>query len=81
MRGRRYNRTKKKQGGTGANQHVQKSQVDTSADTATALAEQHGVSRATVIRDGSRGNQHKVAGAEVALASTAESLAAAPKNT
>ena len=54
MRGRRYNRTKKKQGGTGANQHVQKSQVDTSADTATALAEQHGVSRATVIRDGKR---------------------------
>ena len=32
----------------------QKSQVDTSADTATALAEQHGVSRATVIRDGKR---------------------------
>jgi N6-adenosine-specific RNA methylase IME4 len=54
LRGRRYNLTKQKQGGTGSNQHKQKSQSDTSADTATALAEQHGVSRATIIRDGKK---------------------------
>lgn len=47
-------RTKQKQGGTGANQFKQKSQSDTSADTATTLGAQHGVSRATVIRDGKR---------------------------
>ncbi|MHB8521017.1 MAG: hypothetical protein ACYDH9_09680 [Limisphaerales bacterium] len=45
---------KKLQGGTGANQFKQKSQSDTSADTASAIAAKHGVSRATVIRDGKR---------------------------
>jgi N6-adenosine-specific RNA methylase IME4 len=54
LRGRRYNRTKKAQGGTGSNQFKQKLQSDTSADAATALALRHGVSRATVIRDGKR---------------------------
>ena len=73
MRGRRYNRTKKSHGAEPGTKRI-KSQSDTLPDTATALAEQHGVSRATVIRDGSRGNQHKVAGAEVALASTAAAL-------
>jgi len=40
VRGRRYNRTKEKQGGTGANQHQQKLQGDTYADTAIAIAAQ-----------------------------------------
>ncbi|HXR04185.1 MAG TPA: hypothetical protein VN836_05710 [Verrucomicrobiae bacterium] len=43
---------KKAQGGTGANQYKQKLQSGTSADTASAIAEKHSVSRATVIRDG-----------------------------
>ena len=50
--GRRYRRTKKAQGGTGANQHTQKCQSDTSADTASLIAKESGVSRRTVIRDG-----------------------------
>ena len=54
MRGRRYNRTKKAKGGDYGNQHTPKLQSDTLPDTATALANQHGVSRATVIRDGKR---------------------------
>jgi hypothetical protein len=54
LRGRRYNRTKKSKGGDYGNQHTPKSQSDTLPDTATALAEQHGVSRATVIRDGKK---------------------------
>lgn len=55
LRGRRYNRTKKaasdnlKHGSSSP-----KSQNDTSGDTATALAKQHGVSRATIIRDGKK---------------------------
>jgi 16S rRNA G966 N2-methylase RsmD len=53
--GRRYNRTKKKQAGTGANQHTEQSgQIDHSAPTKTAqiLAETHGVSEKTVRRAG-----------------------------
>jgi hypothetical protein len=51
--GRRYNRTKKAQGGTGANQHKEQTdQNDTSANTAAKLATQHGVSEATVKRAG-----------------------------
>lgn len=56
IRGRIYNRTKKTQGSN--NQHVQakseKSQSDTFQDTASSLAEVHGVSRATIIRDGKK---------------------------
>lgn len=54
LRGRRYNRTKKAQGGDRKSEAVSKLQSDTLIDTATALANQHGVSRATVIRDGKR---------------------------
>lgn len=51
--GRRYNREKKAQGGTGANQHKsQRDQIDTSAKTADRLAKEHGVSAATVKRAG-----------------------------
>jgi len=52
LRGRRYNRAKKAQGGTGANQYKQKDQNDTSANTAKRLAKEHGVSPATIKRDG-----------------------------
>ena len=52
LRGRRYNRAKKAQGGTGANQYKQKGQNDTSANTADRLAKEHGVSPATIKRDG-----------------------------
>ena len=41
LRGRRYNRAKKAQGGTGANQYKQKDQNDTSANTAKRLAKEH----------------------------------------
>jgi hypothetical protein len=50
--GRRYNRAKSAQGGTGANQYAQKAQFEPSASTADKLAEQHGVSRETVKRAG-----------------------------
>ncbi len=53
--GRRYNRAKKNQGGTGANQYKsQTHQNDASAGHATAdrLAKKHGVSRPTVERAG-----------------------------
>ena len=51
--GRRYNRTKKAQGGTGANQHKQKGQIDLSAtNTAAKLAAEHSVSEKTVKRAG-----------------------------
>ena len=55
IRGRRYNRLKKAAAdnlkrGTEA----PKLQSDTSGDTAAAIADKHGVSRATVIRDGKR---------------------------
>jgi N6-adenosine-specific RNA methylase IME4 len=49
--GRRYNRTKKAKGGTGANQHKQMGQIEPSA-TAEILARQHSVSAATVKRAG-----------------------------
>jgi len=52
LRGRRYNRTKSKQGGTGANQYKQTPQNDVSASSAERLAKQHGVSKATIERDG-----------------------------
>lgn len=47
--GRRYERDKGKQGGTGANQHVQTGQIEPSA-TAQKLATEHSVSPATVKR-------------------------------
>jgi len=53
IRGRRYNRTKKSHGAEPGTKRV-KSQSETLQDTATAIAEKHGVSRATVIRDGKR---------------------------
>jgi hypothetical protein len=43
---------KKGQGGTGANQHKQKDQNDTSADTAEQVAKETGSSPATVKRAG-----------------------------
>ena len=49
--GRRYNRQKRRQGGTGANQYMQTDQTDTSA-TADKLAAEHGVSAPTVKRAG-----------------------------
>ena len=52
IRGRRYNRTKKAQGGTGANQFKQTAQNGHSAPTAESLAVQHGVSATTIRRDG-----------------------------
>jgi len=48
MRGRRYNRAKGKQGGD----HKSKDQNDTLIDHAERLAKQHGVSAATIKRDG-----------------------------
>lgn len=53
IRGRRYNRTKKAAHGRDG-RTFSESQIDTPKDTASALANQHGVSRATVIRDGKR---------------------------
>jgi hypothetical protein len=50
LRGRRYNRIKPKQGGTGANQHEQSGQNVQSART--ALAAEHGVNEKTIRRDG-----------------------------
>lgn len=50
--GRRYNRTKKPQGGDHGNQHVAKDQNDPLPNTAAKLATQHGVSEATVKRAG-----------------------------
>jgi len=55
LRGRRYNLTKKTKAEAGAQGGSSKSQNDTCLpDTATTLAEQHGVSRATIIRDGKK---------------------------
>lgn len=50
LRGRRYNRIKPKQGGTGANQHEQSGQNVQSARS--ALAAEHGVNEKTIRRDG-----------------------------
>lgn len=51
--GRKYNRLKKSQGGTGANQHnEQNRQNDGSAHTSNTLAGEHGVSSRTVKRAG-----------------------------
>lgn len=52
LRGRRYNRLKRSHGGTGANQFKQTPQNEVSALTAERLAAQHGVSDATIERDG-----------------------------
>lgn len=46
--GRRYNRAKKAQGGTGANQHEQSGKSYHSAKTAERLAKEHGVTEKTV---------------------------------
>ena len=55
IRGRRYNRTKKAQGGTGANQHKSRGdKVSPLLKTAKALASQHGVTDRTIMRDGKR---------------------------
>lgn len=51
LRGKRYNGEKQAQGGTGANQHVQKDQNDLSA-TADRLASEYKVSAPTITRDG-----------------------------
>ena len=50
--GRRYNRAKRAQGGTGSNQHTQSGQNDHSAKTASKLAAEHAVSEKTVRRAG-----------------------------
>ena len=50
LRGRRYSRTKKAQGGTGANQHEQRCQIVPSAKTAESLAKEHGVNESTIRR-------------------------------
>ena len=50
LRGQRYNRTKRAQGGTGSNQY--KKQTPQNEGTAESLAGQYGVSRATIERDG-----------------------------
>lgn len=52
--GRIYNRRKKAQGGTGANQHVQKPQIEESALTSAIVASELGVSKATIERNGQR---------------------------
>jgi hypothetical protein len=54
LRGRRYSRTKKAQGGTGANQHEQSGQIVHSAKTAENLAKEHGVNATTIRRDGKK---------------------------
>lgn len=51
LRGRRYNRAKKARGGDRGNQYVAKDQNDT-LPTADRLAKEHGVSPATIKRDG-----------------------------
>ena len=61
--GESYNRRKRDQGGTGANQHEQSGQNVHSAKTAEAIAEEAGVNEKTVRRAGS----------------DAEALAAAPE--
>lgn len=71
--GRRYNRAKKVQGGTGANQHVQNGQIVQSANTAKKLADEHGVDERTVRRAG----QHAEAIATVEKAIPGYSQAAA----
>jgi FixJ family two-component response regulator len=47
--GRIYNRTKKPQGGTGANQHKQKVQNELSATTAKKIADEYGMNEKTVV--------------------------------
>lgn len=54
IRGRLYNRKKRTKAEAGAMGGSSKLQSDTCLDTATAIADKHGVSRATVIRDGKR---------------------------
>ena len=53
IRGRRYNRQKKVQGGD----HKSKCQNDTLIDTSEVLAKEHGVSPATIKRDGKKAAQ------------------------
>jgi len=48
LRGRRYNRAKKAQGGD----HKSKDQNDTLINTAKKLAKEHGVDERTIRRDG-----------------------------
>jgi len=56
LRGRRYNRVKQAEGAPVGNVNASKqpaqSEQVVSGDTAAALAKQHGVSRATIVRDG-----------------------------
>lgn len=57
IRGRRYNRTKKAQGGQSGNKNAAENEVDkvsTSFPTAETLADQYGVSERTIRRDGKR---------------------------
>jgi transposase-like protein len=48
--GRKYNATKKAHGGTGANQHKEQSGQNDHSATADAIADEHGISEATVRR-------------------------------
>jgi len=52
LRGERYNRGKKEQGGTDAHQPKQKPRNEDSANTAERLAAQYKVGVATIKRDG-----------------------------
>lgn len=52
LRGRRYNRIKKPQGGTGANRYLQSGQNVHFVKTAQGLAEEHGINEKTIRRDG-----------------------------
>ena len=54
LRGRRYNLTKKAAHGREGRTFSELQSDTPKTDTATALAEQHGVSRATIIRDGKK---------------------------
>jgi N6-adenosine-specific RNA methylase IME4 len=57
LRGRRYNRVKKKHGGDRKSEAASKSQSDTLIDTASIMAAENKVSRATIIRDGKRARE------------------------
>lgn len=71
LRGRRYNRTKKAVGGTGANQFKQSGQNVHFPKTAESLAVQHGVDEKTIRRDGKFAEAVEVLGLESEVAAGA----------
>ena len=89
MMGRRYNRVKKAQGGTGANQHVQKDQIEPSANAAESSGKNYPLKTADKLAAGGRADREfgaaKVTGPNTAakqidqfdpVVSTADKLAA-----